>query len=136
MPAETHNEFRIPTPLVEQIKLGDTILFLGAGANDGAIHPENDKIPITGSALAEYLSERFFNRELTGRSLSDVAKFAESEFGLPRLQEVIASKFNPFSPAEYHKIICQYPWHAIATTNYDLIVEKAYDQGRVSASSA
>ena len=41
-------DIEIPTPLLEQIKSGDTILFLGAGANDGAKHPEDHEIPLSG----------------------------------------------------------------------------------------
>lgn len=130
MPNSQKDEFKIPTPLLEQIKSGDVILFLGAGANDGAEHPNKEEIPVTGQNLADFLCAQFFNCELSGRSLLDIAKFAESDYGLPRLQEAIAEKFSPYRPANYHCIIPDYPWHAIATTNYDLIIEKAYDASK------
>src|ERR1039458_4235879 len=32
----------------------------------------------------------------------------------------------PFEPADFHLFIPQFRWRAIATTNFDLIVERAY----------
>lgn len=119
-------DIEIPTTLLEQIKSGDAMLFLGAGANAGATHPQDHKIPLSGEALTDFLREKFFDNGLAGRSLFDVAKFAESEYGLPRLQEAIAEKFGEYGPANYHCIIAQYQWHAIASTNYDTIIEQAY----------
>lgn len=104
------------------------MLFLGAGANYGATHPEGEAIPVSGEQLANFLCERFFNGELRDRSLLDIAKFIVSEFGISALHDAIGEKFDGFKPAKYHNLICHFAWHAIATTNYDQIVEKAFKE--------
>jgi len=56
-----------------------------------------------------------------------VAELAISERDLPTVQEFIASIFREFNPAEFHKLLPRFVWSGIATTNYDLIIERAYD---------
>ena len=48
------------------------------------------------------------------------------------MQTYIRDVFEKFGPADHHKLIPQFRWHSIATTNYDLILEGAYS---ASASS-
>ena len=43
------------------------------------------------------------------------------------MQGFIASIFEDFHPADFHKLIPKFVWSAIATTNYDLVLERAYD---------
>jgi hypothetical protein len=47
---------------------------------------------------------------------------------LTKVQEEIRALFVPLYPADFHLFIPQFRWHAIVTTNFDLIVERAYDQ--------
>jgi hypothetical protein len=35
---------------------------------------------------------------------------------------------NPFQPADFHLLIPTFAWAGIATTNYDLVVERAYQR--------
>ena len=51
-----------------------------------------------------------------------------SETDLLSVQMFIRDKFLNFGPANHHLIIPRFFWHAIVTTNYDLVIEKAYAQ--------
>jgi hypothetical protein len=46
---------------------------------------------------------------------------------LTKVQTFIRKLLFDFSPADFHLLISKFRWHGIATTNYDLIVERAYD---------
>ena len=55
-------------------------------------------------------------------------KLAISETDLFTVQQFIASIFQEFKPADFHKLIPKFVWTAIGTTNYDLIIERAYEE--------
>ncbi len=116
----------IPPALKEAIREGRAVLFLGAGASDGAESPDG-AAPPTGPKLAKMLSDRFLGGEDSGFALSVVAEYSISETDLVTVQEFIRDIFAKFNPAEFHRLIPTFKWAGIATTNYDLIVERAYD---------
>ena len=60
------------------------------------------------------------------RSLSEVSEYAISERELLTVQQFIRNKYIYFGPNEFHKIIPQFSWRAIFTTNFDMIIEAAY----------
>ena len=113
--------------LVETIQRGDAILFLGAGASHGAVGPKGEKAP-SGDELRNILSDRFLGGALKSKSLSQVAELAKNEAGLPKVQAAIHELFNPLQPEKFHLLIPTFRWFAIVGTNYDLVVERAYDQ--------
>jgi len=117
----------IPQQITNIIAKGDGILFLGAGASVGAIHPKNEKIPDS-SRLAKLIALEFLGSEFEDRPLSQVAELAMSERDLFSVQEFVASIFIDFQPAAFHKIIPSFVWRTIFTTNYDLLIERSYDQ--------
>jgi cold shock CspA family protein/TolA-binding protein/sRNA-binding regulator protein Hfq len=117
----------IPKILIDHIRDGQVVLFLGSGASIGANHPEGIEPPI-GSKLAGILAEKFLDDEFKKRPLDQVAELAISETGLFEVQSFIAEIFNDFTPVDFHKTIPTFKWAAIATTNYDLIIEKAYNE--------
>lgn len=116
----------IPKPLIDHIKDGQIVLFLGAGATLGAAHPKNIPPPI-GPKLAKLVSKKFLNSKFDNHPLAHVVELAISETDLFRVQEFIYSIFIDFYPSEFHKLIPKFLWHAIATTNFDLIIERAYE---------
>lgn len=117
----------IPSSLIDQIREAQVILFLGSGASIGAVHPENKHIP-DGQALSDLIAMRFLGKEFVGRPLAQISELAISETDLFLVQDYIASLFKDFYPARFHNLIPKFAWRAIATTNYDLIVERAYDE--------
>lgn len=116
----------LPPALIDSVKSGNAILFLGSGASIGATHPQSEKIPTT-EILKNKLCEKFLNGSLKDRPLAQVAQFCDHEAGRIGFQTYVSSLFSEYGPAEFHKMLPKFRWHAIATTNYDLIVERAYD---------
>jgi tetratricopeptide (TPR) repeat protein len=116
----------LPNVLVDEIHNGKVVLFLGAGASHGAYHPKGIDIP-TSKLLAEKLASRFLGAEYRDRPLAQVAELAISETDLFSVQDFIASEFKDFYPSDFHKLIPLFVWSGIATTNYDLILERAYE---------
>lgn len=118
-------EFLTPW-LIEKVRDGHAVLFLGAGASKGAIHPEGKRVP-DGAQLRDYISDRFLGGALKDKPLAQVAEIAKNESSLHEVQTAIRDLFLPFLPAEFHKTISLFRWHAIITTNYDLLIERAYE---------
>lgn len=115
--------------LLDQIRDGNAILFLGAGASLGARGPNGDK-PLSANELRDRLSDKFLGGALKERALSEVAEYAKNESSLHEVQRTIFSLFEPLIPAPYQMLIPSFRWHAIVTTNYDFIVERAYAESK------
>ena len=113
--------------LITAVTRQTAVLFLGAGASFGAQHPIGAKIP-SAEELKTELCNEFLGGRLKNRSLSHVAEMCISETDLLSVQSFIRNQFLQFKPTQHHMIIPRFFWHAIVTTNYDLIVEKAYAQ--------
>ena len=116
----------IPKPLIDQLKTGNVVLFLGAGASYGAIHPQNKIIPL-GNVLSDMIVEEFLTDEYKGETLQVVSEIAISECNLYDVQQFIYEVFEPFQPNETHKKIPNFIWKSIVTVNYDYIIERAYE---------
>lgn len=114
-----------PHALLQAIENGTAILFLGAGASMGAEHPNSHKTP-SGETLRDEISDKFLGGALKSKGLAEISALAANETNLLDVQLFIKERFQDFSPAEFHKIIPTFRWHAIVSTNYDLIIERAY----------
>lgn len=112
--------------LIEHIKNKNIVLFLGSGFAANAKHPNNDKPPL-GNDLAKLIANKFLNGSFQNESLTFVSDLAISETSLFEVQKFIFDIFNPFSPNDSHLLFAKLPWKAIFTTNYDRILEKAYE---------
>jgi hypothetical protein len=117
----------IPASLIEAVRDQRAILFLGAGASQGAIHPSNETVP-TGESLRDMISEKFLAGQLKSKPLMAVAALAANEVGLSCFQKFIHDILEPFWPGRHHLLLPTFRWKALVTTNYDLIVERAYQQ--------
>lgn len=111
--------------MLDKIAKGKAILFLGAGAAFGASGTGNER-PLSGEGLRDKISDQFLGGDEKKKTLVQVADYAKNEAGLLEVQQFIKKLFHPLQPAEFHKIISTFRWHSIFTTNYDLIVERAY----------
>lgn len=116
----------LPPHLIEKVKSNQVVLFLGAGASIDA-EDRNGKNPPTGAGLAKLISDKFLGGQFEGYNLSTVAEHAITESSLLELQEFIKGVFDPFQPSETHRLMTRIGWKAIATTNYDLVIERAYE---------
>ena len=72
---------KLPANLLDAVRNGSAILFLGAGASFGATHPRNEQMP-DGNRLRDLLSDRFLSGLLKDRSLAEVSEYAVNETDL------------------------------------------------------
>lgn len=116
---------QIPPYLLDQIAHGKVMLFLGAGAVKGARNNAAEQPP-DGNQLKEMICDHFLGGEEKHKTLQGVADLAISESDFQTFQEWLKDIFIQFNPGDVHKLITSFKWSAIATTNYDLILERAY----------
>lgn len=112
--------------MIDKIFSGKAILFLGAGASCGASGIRGEK-PLSGNQLRDAISDKFLGGEEKNKTLIQVSDYAKHEAGLRDVQGFIKSLFHSLNPSDFHKIIPTFRWHSIFTTNYDLVIERAYD---------
>ncbi len=121
----------IPLHLLEQIRIGNVALFLGAGASYDAKNAKGDQIP-NGQMLSNMIAEKFLGANFIGQNLGYISELAMSESSLFEVQNFIAEIIKTFEPAKYHLKIPSFKWKAIFTTNYDLIIEKSYRKDKTA----
>jgi tetratricopeptide (TPR) repeat protein len=117
----------LPNPLVDEIAEGRCVLVLGSGASMEARDRGGSPGP-SSTKLAEILALKFLDSTYARLPLSQVGEFAVSQTDLFTVQRHIASVVSPLEPAASHLSLPFFRWSGIATTNYDLLVEKAYDK--------
>jgi hypothetical protein len=115
----------LPAPIRSAIENGDAILFLGAGASYDALKA-GKPTRIYADTVRDALSDKFLNGAHKNKSLMTVADYARSEASLAKVQALVRGLFIDLDPAQFHLKIPEFRWRAIVTTNYDLVVEKAY----------
>jgi len=125
MSTNSDSILELPPTLVDAVRKGNAILFLGAGASIGARHPKGAKIPV-GNDLRDLLCDRFLEGALKDKSLAEVAQYCENEASRVDVQAYIRTLLKEFTPAQFHYLLPAFRWHAIVSTNYDLIIEGAY----------
>ncbi|MBN8566292.1 MAG: SIR2 family protein [Flavobacteriales bacterium] len=113
----------IPYNLTEQIRLGNVVLFLGAGASFGTTNSKGEKMPLA-KELSSILSEKFLGG-ISG-DLAYTSMLSISESSIYEVQLYVAQIISEFQPLPYHLKIPDFKWKAIFTTNYDAIIETSY----------
>jgi len=116
----------IPQALADQVQEGRIVLLLGAGASVGAENAKGENPP-TGSELAKLIAAKFLGQGFDDTPLNIVGELAISEAGLVTVQEFLRETLTDFKPAQFHRLLPTFKWRGLATTNYDLVVEYAYD---------
>lgn len=119
----------IPDVLVTNIREGNAVLVLGAGASFDATLPNGASVP-SSRDLAVLLSKQFLGGKFKNEALSVVSEYAVSESSLTKVQDYIRGIFAPLEPASFHHLIARFRWHGLATTNFDQVIEKAYGNER------
>ena len=117
----------IPPFLISEVESGNAVLLLGAGASREATDGKGNSPP-SGDGLARFLADRFLGGELADYPLNQVSEYAISETDLATVQDSIRELFDPFQPADSHLLMTTFRWRCLATTNYDLILERAYEK--------
>lgn len=109
--------------LIARIKGGDVVLFLGAGASIRSQAP-------SGAELIQKIKKKFPDAESESNNFLDVCQEVADTpgYGRPTLEKFIRNEFYGLKPGEStHKKLPLHQWPAIFTTNYDDLVEKAYE---------
>lgn len=95
------------------------ILFLGAGASMEAGAP-------SGNAIRAAIAKHFFKSEMDGYDLMSVAEMAIQAHGGSVVFDYLRTLLAHYEPSDAHKLLPTFRWRTIATTNYDLLLERAY----------
>ena len=111
----------------EQILAGRAVLFLGAGATIPA-KGSNGKTGLSGNALRDKLCEQFLGGESKSRPLNYVADRCIDVAGMGPVHWYLKDLFESLNPTPGHLAIPNFRWRGIVTTNYDWLIEKAYDR--------
>lgn len=110
--------------IFEQLREGNSILFLGAGASVGE---------------KRYLSKEViqYYDEYLGKSMNEpnITKFvdmlsADPSFDRGHFDQEVERMLRKLTLTDGHRVMAKIPWREIITTNYDLLVEQAYDEIR------
>ena len=95
-----------------------TVLLLGAGASLSSGAP-------TGARLARYLAEKL-TPSLEGEDLAEIAGIFENHLGRKALAKAIQQRLKDLEPTGGILALPAFRWKGIYTTNFDRLVEKAY----------
>lgn len=102
------------------------VLFLGSGINFECRNSSNERAPV-GTELAKLIKEKFLPGEALPDDLQMVSACVETRESRRHLDRFIYDYLMDFEPCDYVlKKIPSFVWRRIYTTNYDILLEKAY----------
>lgn len=121
--------------ILEGLMTGQVIPFLGAGASLAGrptdftwTHPES-RFPPTAAELASYLDRRSGFPSRSQLELTRVAQYYDVVAGPGGLTEQLEKIFSqPYAPDSIHEYLTEFPRLLIVTTNYDCLLETAFDR--------
>ncbi|MCH2546752.1 MAG: SIR2 family protein [Alphaproteobacteria bacterium] len=112
--------------LTEAVKNQRAVLFLGAGAAYGANDGKGNCIPLA-AELGAMLAKEFLSEEYTEEPFVNIYDYSCSRRDVRTVQKFVHDELLKHKPADYHALIPTFPWQAICTTNYDLVIERSYN---------
>lgn len=117
---------KIPEELYNYIISGNCVLFVGAGASIEAGAPSAQE-------MARELSKKYLQGKHQEEPLSKIASYIDTKPGLGRrlVIDYLINRLSPLKPSKAHLLLPKYRWPAIYTTNYDTLIEQAYERGGV-----
>jgi tetratricopeptide (TPR) repeat protein len=116
----------IPLGLRTALESGNCVLFLGAGIGEHARAADGKPAP-DAPALAKDLAAEFSVEADDVSDLSRVAGIVELRRGRPELQGFLAKRLANLEPDDTLRWLFTIRWAAIFTTNYDRVIERAYE---------
>ena len=108
--------------LAEKINEGRVALFIGAGVSREAGLPR-------GWELAEMFASEIDYSPQPGDTLGTIAEYYERELPGVLINRLVKWLYEGASPGPSHRLIPEFNWSAIYTTNYDNLLEQGYGQG-------
>lgn len=107
-------------------------LFLGAGVNAGVANAAGVRMPL-GKDLGKHLASKLLEHDDYEAPLEQVASMAAYRAGRDEVDRCISEQLGRFEPAAVHHALAQLPFDAIFTTNYDTLLERAFQARGVGA---
>lgn len=114
--------------LTEAIWSGRATLFIGSGASTLSQGPDGD-------TLLNLLKKDLPTSNQDTSNLTDLFQdlIEDPDCGPERLYEYLRNKFLPLIPGDFHQSLTNFDWNAIFTTNYDRLIEQAYENKGLAA---
>jgi hypothetical protein len=103
---------------------GRALLFLGAGFSAGTPNSGSGEMK-TGQGFSDLLAAKVALP--AGTSLTDTSEAYQEAFGAPSLVKELLAEFEAKTLLPHQGLMAKIPWKHIYTTNYDNVVEKAFD---------
>ena len=103
---------------------GEAILFCGSGFSFNAKNLRNTKMK-TGSGLSDHFCQIM---KCPSMDLEDSSEQFAEKYGDEKLINELQEEFTVKEIAKEHELIANVPWKKIYTTNYDNVLEAAYNK--------
>ena len=118
---------KIPKPLLDDIKLGKCLPFIGAGFSLNCRAPAGLKMPDWSGLAETWANEADIDPKLTPPK---IASLYERRFGRVQLIESIrrALHADEIEPGDVHRNFASLSFETVYTTNFDLLLEAAYQE--------
>ncbi len=117
---------RIPLGLRHAIESGDCVLFVGAGIGKHARGP-NGRTGPDADTLAKELAEYFSISTVDNYDLARIAEVVEHRKGRRTLEAFLKQRLLHLEPDPTLMWLFTLRWRAVFTTNYDAVIQRAYD---------
>jgi hypothetical protein len=116
------------SPILRKVAEGKVVLFLGSGINKGCVDSKGRDAPL-GNELALLIKEKFFPDEEVPTDLPTICACAEVRESRRILERFIYDTLIDYKPSgSVLKQIPNFQWRRIYTTNFDRLLEQAYDE--------
>jgi hypothetical protein len=115
-----------PTPVLEDFVKGRWLPVIGAGMSLNAILPPPAKMPLWAELGKKFADEV---QDYSPSSVLDGISAYEHEYDRARLIERLIEflHLDTARPGPAHREFCTLPFDIVCTTNFDFLLEKAYD---------
>lgn len=114
-----------PKPFLEDLVKGRVLPIIGAGFSRNAQIPKGKSIPLwdeLGKTFSELIPDYNYNGAI------DAISAFEHEYGRTKMIEKLSDLLlaGQIKPGNTHKTFCNLPFQAVATTNFDFLLEEGY----------
>lgn len=107
---------------------GEAILFTGSGFSANAVKADGNKLCTAKTLAHKLLAECGFAEEEYVDDLGQAAELYEEEYGSLKLLEFVKKEFTAEKITAEQHFLATLPWFRIYTTNYDNVLEKAWQE--------
>ena len=92
-----------------------------------SVNTEGERPP-SADQLRQLLGQKFFGQPMDGYDLTFLSEMAIQAHGQALVFEYIKEILTLFPPSPAHFLIPMFRWRALATTNYDTLIDDAYSR--------